>query len=984
MVAANRLCLTCGIEYSGFISVCPEDQTRLTVLTQDERVGTVLADRYDILEIIGTGGMGTVYKARQRLINRIVAVKMLHKTMMTSADVLRRFQLEAQAASRLSLPNILTIYDFGLTEEGQPYMVMDYLNGTSLDKIILNQHHLEPVRALNIFIQACAALAHAHQHEVLHRDIKPSNIMLVNFDDQSDFVKIVDFGIAKMMNKIEGQAAELTKTGEVYGSPPYMSPEQCRGLELDNRADIYSLACVLYKSLVGKNPMQSNGDSMPLQIMLKHINEKAPSFAEAAPDLFLSNKLEAVVFKALEKNPDDRYQTMLEFKEALEKVRDTLVAESRAAQTKAEDVAAQVVENRAAASADTPSTTADAPAAQKARPRKQIIDDPTPHLPTAVVPLDQQLLQTQTTTGSTPSASLPAVSAQSAQPDPVQWPEVTQGTLTSAKPQPATPHNLSPSEFLSTLNSQLTQSALTSSVKPAPQPVASSIASNSESAQPFFQNGPTASAQSTSDSASAPASAAQAQEPKPELASQPIPPSAAGSMMQPLVTQPQLQSVAPQPIPQQTSTPVAPNQQPAQNTSAVQQPTISAVGPPASPLLNIANKSPIPQNPSGPAAEVSAAKPVPPVARATFAEALQAAMPSPDTQMLSIVQAPHAAATAAKPGQANLAPAPENGAPVQERRAKVLSQQSLPSQPALQNVPPPSNPASNIPNVPTAPNVSSGQNVHASHTGIAANLQHPPRVSTAPTPLRAANVSQTLKEMPAVDANLPTLKEVPALAVNLPGTPVEARIPASVLDGIKTPNVRPAKISHDTPPNSAPPDRSHMRSIRGKLDESAEHVDRSQRLSENRRKFIKHETDSSKTMLVIAGLAFVVILSAFFSFSYFNSLPKQAQVAPDERAQNQTAAIDQKSLDSDRSVVSQTKEVKPAAATSVQSVKPTTGAGSAGSATSGVNITSEIASVAPISTKGHKAHKPRVVTPAPAPAGSGVRRHAYSSYGMSY
>jgi serine/threonine protein kinase len=966
-----------SVEYSGFISVCPEDQTRLTVLTQDERVGTVLADRYDILEIVGTGGMGTVYKARQRLINRIVAVKMLHKTMMTSADVLRRFQLEAQAASRLSLPNILTIYDFGLTEEGQPYMVMDYLNGTSLDKIILNQHHLEPIRALNIFIQACAALAHAHQHEVLHRDIKPSNIMLVNFDDQSDFVKIVDFGIAKMMNKIEGQAAELTKTGEVYGSPPYMSPEQCRGVELDNRADIYSLACVLYKSLVGRNPMQSKGDSMPLQIMLKHINEKAPSFAEAAPDLFLSSKLEAVVFKALEKNPDNRYQSMLEFKDALEKVRDALVAESRAAQTKAEDVAALVVENQAAASVDTTSTIADAPAAQKARPRKQIIDDPTPHLPTTVVPLDQQLLQTQTTTGSTPSASLPAVSDQIAQPDPGQWSEVTQGTLTTSKPQPATPHNLSPSEFLSTLNSQLTQSALTSSVKPAPQPVASSIASNSESAQPFLQNGPTASAQST------PAPAAQAQEPKPELARQPIPPSAPGSMMQTPVTQPQLQSVAPQPIPQQTSTPVAPNQQPAQNAPAVQQPTISAVGPSASPLLNIANKSPIPQNSSGPAAEVSAAKPAPPVARATFAEALQASMPSPDTQMLSIVQTPHAAVTAVKPGHVSVPPAPENGMPVQERRAKVLSQQSLPSQPAVQNVPPPSNP----PNVPTAPNVSSGQNVHASHTGIAANLQHPPRVSTAPTPLRAANVSQTLKEMPAVDANLPTLKEVPALAVNLPGTPVEAKIPASVLDGIKTPNVKPAKIKRDAAPNSAPPDRAQMRSIRGKLDESAEHVDRSQRLSENRRKFIKHETDSSKTMLVIAGLAFVVILSAFFSFSYFNSLPKQAQVAPDERAQNQAAAIDQKSFDSNRSVVSQTKEVKPTAVTSIQTVKPTTGAGSADSATGATNvanITSEIASVAPISTKGHKAHKPHVSTPAPAPASSGVRRHAYSSYGMSY
>ena len=451
MVAANRLCLTCGTEYSGFISVCPEDQTRLTVLTQDERVGTVLADRYDILEIIGTGGMGTVYKARQRLINRIVAVKMLHKTMMTSADVLRRFQLEAQAASRLSLPNILTIYDFGLTEEGQPYMVMDYLNGTSLDKIIASDKHVEPLRALNIFIQACAALSHAHNHGVLHRDIKPSNIMLVNFDDQSDFVKIVDFGIAKMMNKIEGQAAELTKTGEVYGSPPYMSPEQCRGIELDRRADIYSLACVLYKSLVGKNPMQSTGDGMPLQIMLKHINDTAPSFAEAAPDLFLPRKLEEVVFKALEKSPDDRYQTMLEFKEALEKIRDSLVGEKNASQLQALDLKSDIP------MIDVRTATIDGSQNLPLSKKKQMVDDPTPQLPLPSVPAEQQLA---------------ASASESISMDPgTQWPQVSQAfqtlqsgnSISAATPtaevvsQP--PHNLSPSEFLSTLNSQLTQSA---------------------------------------------------------------------------------------------------------------------------------------------------------------------------------------------------------------------------------------------------------------------------------------------------------------------------------------------------------------------------------------------------------------------------------------------------------------------------------------------------------------------------------------------
>jgi len=977
MVAANRLCLTCGIEYSGFISVCPEDQTRLTVLTQDERVGTVLADRYDILEIIGTGGMGTVYKARQRLINRIVAVKMLHKTMMTSADVLRRFQLEAQAASRLSLPNILTIYDFGLTEEGQPYMVMDYLNGTSLDKIILNQHHLEPIRALNIFIQACAALAHAHQHEVLHRDIKPSNIMLVNFDDQSDFVKIVDFGIAKMMNKIEGQAAELTKTGEVYGSPPYMSPEQCRGVELDNRADIYSLACVLYKSLVGKNPMQSDGDSMPLQIMLKHINEKAPSFAEAAPDLFLSNKVEAVVFKALEKNPDDRYQTMLEFKEALEKIRNTLVAESRGNQPKTVEDVEPVGGKQEETSCDPSGATAATSPAQNARPRRQIIDDPTPQLPTVIIPFDQQLGPIPSS-GATPSGSSPAVSDKIAQPVLGQWPGVSQGTLTN-KPQAPAPHNLSPSEFLSTLNSQLTQSALAPSVKPVPKPVASSMAGNAENAenvQPFPQTTPAASAQST------PAAPAPVSVQTPTPSAQPIPAATLAPMMQKPAVQSESSPVAPPSVPQQNQIPVVLNQQPAQNAPALQQPAISPVVS-SSPLLNLANKSPNLQSASPPAAKVSAVKPAPPVARATFAEALQAALPSPDTQMLSIVQTPHVTSNAVKTGQGNVAPAPENPTPMQERRAKSLSQQSLPAQPAMQNVP-------TAPNVPSGQNVSSTENVHAT---IAANLQHTPRISTAPTPPLRANVSQTLKEMPAVNVNLPTRKEVPALATDLPGTPVVPKIPLSVLDEIKTPNVKPAKANYDIAPASPPPGHAQMRSVRGKFDDSADNDDRSQRLSENRRKFIKHETDSSKTMLVISGLAFIVILSAFFSFSYFNSLPKQAQAVPDASTQNQTAAIDQKGFNSSRSVVSQTNEVKPAPVTAVQPVKPTTGAGSAGSATNATsvsNITNEIASATPVNSKGHKTHKPHAVTPAatPAPMGAaapaGVRRHAYSSYGMSY
>lgn len=303
--------MTCGREFDWETTVCPDDNTPLTALgEEDQLVGTTLADRYEILEVIGGGGMGLVYKARHKLMNRIVAIKMLHKHMISSKDTLKRFQLEAQAASCLSLPNILTVYDFGLTNEGQPYMVMDYLEGTSLADVLEEEHHVVPDRAVNIFIQACAGLAHAHQKGVLHRDIKPSNIMLVNFGDQADFVKIVDFGIAKLLNQGVG---ELTKTGEVYGSPSYMSPEQCRGKETDARSDIYSMGCVMYRTLSGR-PLFSGDDI--IELLFKQVSEPPAPFDA---DLNIPSELEAVIFKALAKDAGDRYQTMGEFKEALEK-----------------------------------------------------------------------------------------------------------------------------------------------------------------------------------------------------------------------------------------------------------------------------------------------------------------------------------------------------------------------------------------------------------------------------------------------------------------------------------------------------------------------------------------------------------------------------------------------------------------------------------------------------------------------------------------
>lgn len=310
---SRKACIACSREFTGVESVCPHDGTILTPLVTDELVGTVLAERYEILESIGGGGMGQVYKARHTLMNRIVAIKVLHRHLISSGDALKRFQLEAQAASCLSLPNILTIYDFGIASNGQPFMVMDYLEGTSLSSVLKAEGRLSIDRAVAIFNQACAGLAHAHKKGVIHRDLKPSNIMLVDYGEQRDFVKIVDFGIAKLLNQTDAEM-NLTKTGEVFGSPLYMSPEQCRGKGMDARSDIYSLGCVMYRTISG-SPVFEGEDV--IELFYKQVHELPVPFAEACPDVKVPPELEAIIFKCLHKYPEERWATMEELQLAL-------------------------------------------------------------------------------------------------------------------------------------------------------------------------------------------------------------------------------------------------------------------------------------------------------------------------------------------------------------------------------------------------------------------------------------------------------------------------------------------------------------------------------------------------------------------------------------------------------------------------------------------------------------------------------------------
>lgn len=310
----QKVCLECNRQFTGIVAACPHDGTLLVNIMQDPLVGTTLSGKYEIQEVIGHGGMGVVYKARHALMERIVAIKMLQAQLISDSMSVKRFQQESKAASRISHPNVITIYDFGISPNGQPFIVMDYLQGTSLASIIKEEGQVGVERSIRIISQTCDALDHAHKQGVIHRDLKPTNIVLINYDEEKDFVKVVDFGVAKLMNaSTEGQ--RLTQQGEVCGSPVYMSPEQCTGLDLDPRSDIYSMGIVIYETLTGKLPLL--GKTM-VDTMSKHISEMPPPFSVSRPDLYIPERLEQVIFKALAKDPNDRHQTMEELKMDLE------------------------------------------------------------------------------------------------------------------------------------------------------------------------------------------------------------------------------------------------------------------------------------------------------------------------------------------------------------------------------------------------------------------------------------------------------------------------------------------------------------------------------------------------------------------------------------------------------------------------------------------------------------------------------------------
>ncbi len=283
----------------------------------DRLTGTTLGN-YEIETVLGQGGMSIVYKATHRVMKNVVAIKMRHSHLVMEGKNLKRFEQEARAAAAISHPNVLAVRDFGVNAEGHPYLVMDYLEGRSLSDAIKRDGPLPLDEALDILIQVCDALADAHRQSIVHRDLKPSNVMLVKDTGVQEKVKLVDFGIAKILPAEGEDSLGLTNTGEVFGSPLYMSPEQCMGMALDHRTDIYSFGCVMYETFMGKTPF---GGTHVLGTMHKHINEPPPPLIVHDGSRSQREQLDAIVFKALEKDPSKRHQTMLELKSELMAVR---------------------------------------------------------------------------------------------------------------------------------------------------------------------------------------------------------------------------------------------------------------------------------------------------------------------------------------------------------------------------------------------------------------------------------------------------------------------------------------------------------------------------------------------------------------------------------------------------------------------------------------------------------------------------------------
>lgn len=300
--AKRYWCSQCQSVFKASFPRCPLDGASLALLDGDPWINATLDGRYVIEECVGEGGMGRIYRARHRHMSRQFAIKMLFGDLAADDKMRARFHQEAEAACRLSHPNVVSVVDVGETAAKQPYLAMDYVDGISLKRLIKQSAPLKKRRAAALLWQLASGLSHAHDKGLVHRDFKPANVLVVD-DGRGEVPRILDFGIARILD--DGFDNEFTTEGTVMGTPAYMSPEHAMGEAIDHRTDLFSLGVVLYQMLSGKLPFGGTGP----EIVNKNLTVAPPPIATRVPGLAVDPVLETIAHRLMAKNPNDRYQS---------------------------------------------------------------------------------------------------------------------------------------------------------------------------------------------------------------------------------------------------------------------------------------------------------------------------------------------------------------------------------------------------------------------------------------------------------------------------------------------------------------------------------------------------------------------------------------------------------------------------------------------------------------------------------------------------
>jgi len=279
----------------------------------DPLISQLVAERYRIIRKLGEGGMGAVYLAEHVVIEKKFALKVLAPELARRSDLVARFLQEARSASRIGHENVIDISDFGQSPDGLVYIAMEFLDGKDLGEMVRIAGAMDWPSARGIVMQICRALRAAHDKGIVHRDMKPENIFLIQREGQPHFVKILDFGIAKVMG-LDPNGPRLTRTGMIFGTPEYMAPEQAEGKDTDHRADIYAVGCIIYHLITGQTPFVAESF---MTMLTKHLMEDPVPPSVRRPDLVVTPEMDALVLKALEKDRDKRWQSMAELLEAV-------------------------------------------------------------------------------------------------------------------------------------------------------------------------------------------------------------------------------------------------------------------------------------------------------------------------------------------------------------------------------------------------------------------------------------------------------------------------------------------------------------------------------------------------------------------------------------------------------------------------------------------------------------------------------------------